>query len=249
MGDYIIFASNECIDVFEKSIRSSYESHDISLYGDVFKRARRKSNSQNQKTKNNEMKQWLKIEYTNKSTSYGDSRYYVYYVDGMAVFMANQIPWPNCCGIAILKNLSISPSVDKTIFKKILDEICDDLYSNDKYSKLLFYTNIGSVSRMFETYPDITILDPFKNRRSGNILIGFEINLLKDSDVNPESRVTWRSALDEDGFPEPTPDVYDYGRRRHIVYGSPEPVLSSEYRSRLSAYIIEPDSNESTNTR
>ena len=208
MGDYTIFASNECIDAFEKSIRSSYESHDISLYGDVFKRARRKSNSQNQKTNNNEMKQGLKIEYTNKSTSYGDSRYYVYYVDGMAVFIANQIPWPRCCGIAILKDLSISPSVDKTIFKKILDEICDDLYSNDKYSKLLFYTNIGNTSKIFETYPDITILDPFKNRRSGNILIGFEINLLKDSDVNPGARQSWPITIEEE---DENPDDEDEG--------------------------------------
>ena len=74
------------------------------------------------------MKQGLKIEYTNKSTSYGDSRYYVYYVDGMSVFMANQIPWPNCCGIAILKDLSISSSVDKTLFKKILDEKTYKIY-------------------------------------------------------------------------------------------------------------------------
>ena len=34
------------------------------------------------KTNNNEMKQGLKIEYTNKSSAYGDSRYYVYHVDG-----------------------------------------------------------------------------------------------------------------------------------------------------------------------
>lgn len=161
------------------------------------------------KTNNSEMKQGLKIEYINKSSAYGDYRYYVYYVDGMAVFMANQIPWPNCCGIAILKDLSISSSVDKTIFKKILDEICEDLYSNDKYSKLLFYTNIGSVSRMFETHPEVTILDPFKNRRSGNILIGFEINLLKDSDVNPESIITWRSAIDEEDE-EDTDDDDDF---------------------------------------
>lgn len=198
MGDYNIFASNEQVEAFNKAIRDSYESSDVSLYGDVFKRARRKSNSQNQKTNNNEMKQGLKIEYTNKSSAYGDSRYYVYYIDNNAVFIANQIPWPNCCGIAILKDLSISSSVDKTIFKKILDEICDDLYSNDKYSKLLFYTNIGSTSRMFETHPDVTILDPFKNRRSGNILIGFEFNLLKDSDVNSGSRQSWPITIDED---------------------------------------------------
>lgn len=149
------------------------------------------------KANNSEMKQGLKIEYTNKSYAYGDSRYYVYYVDGMDVFTATQIPWPNCCGIAILKDLSISSSVDKTLLKKILDEICEDLYSNDKYSKLLFYTNIGSTSRIFETHPDVTILDPFKNRRSGNILIGFEFNLLKDSDVNSGSRQSWPITIEE----------------------------------------------------
>lgn len=158
------------------------------------------------KTNNNEMKQGLKIEYTNKSSAYGDSRYFVYHVDGQSVFTATQIPWPNCCGIAILKDVNISSSVSKDLFKNILNEICEDLYRNDKYSKLLFYTNIGSVSRMFETYSDITILDPFKNRRSGNILIGFEINLLKDSDVNPESRITWRSALDEEDEEESDDD-------------------------------------------
>lgn len=190
------------MNYYERLIEERFTRMLRELYGPSGILRERQSKLYNKEIRenNNEMKQGLKVEITNKNASYGDSRSYVYYIDDNASFMANQMPYPNCCGIAILKDISVYFRVAKADGIKIIDAICEDLYKNDKYSKILFYTNVGSESaKLFETYPDITILDPFKNRRSGNVLIGFEINLLKEDDLEKKRSVSsWDESEDDD---------------------------------------------------
>jgi len=114
-----------------------------------------------------------------KDVSYGDSRMYkiVDETEGI-VFRCRQIPFPNCCGITILENVSISHSVKGAEINAVMDKIIDDLYVNDKYSKLIFYTiNNSKEALAFAEYKGCLILDTFVNRRSLNTLIGFEINI------------------------------------------------------------------------
>lgn len=206
------------------------------------------------KENNNEMKQGLKVEITNKNASYGDSRSYVYYIDDNASFMANQMPYPNCCGIAILKDMSVYSRVDKADGIKIINAICEDLYKNDKYSKILFYTNVGSESaKLFETYPDITILDPFKNRRSGNVLIGFEINLLKEDDLEKKRYVSlWDEPEDDDDDEDSEEEEDEIDHTIRQIAESQRMLRAGATRG--VAFISEAEDqtlgfNESTNTR
>ena len=133
------------------------------------------------------MNEGLKVEITNKDTSYGSSRIYYYSTkDEGNIFRIEQIPFPNCCGIAILKNLSMSTSsVDANLFCKIIGEIVEDLKNNDKFSKLMFYTNSGNYGfEEFQKYPEVSIIPPFRNRRSGHTLMGFEIDLTEPEKVS-----------------------------------------------------------------
>ena len=122
----------------------------------------------------------LDITITNRDVSYGNSRVYSYKVNGEYVLRFDQIPYPECCGIAIIKNFSANGDMQKADFLDAMDQFLADIKKNDRFSKVLFYTNAGSNGdRMFSMINEITILDPFKNKRSGNILVGFEIDLLE----------------------------------------------------------------------
>ena len=115
-----------------------------------------------------------------------------------------QIPYPECCGIAIIKNFSANGDMQKADFLDAMDQFLADIKKNDRFSKVLFYTNAGSNGdRMFSMINEITILDPFKNKRSGNTLIGFEIDLLERSNDS-----NWRSSdqLDDYDFEEAEAD-------------------------------------------
>jgi len=124
----------------------------------------------------------LDIEITNRSSAYGHSRTCRYIIDGESVLRFEQIPFPECCGIAIVKNFSANGDMQKADFLDAIDQFLADIKKNDRYSKILFYTNSGSNGdKMFSMINGITILDPFRNKRSGNTLVGFEIDLLEKS--------------------------------------------------------------------
>lgn len=219
------------MNYYERLTEEHFTSLLRELYGTSGMLRERPSKLYNKEIKenNNEMKQGLKVEITNNNASYGDSRSYVYYIDDNASFMANQMPYPNCCGIAILKDVSVYSRVDKANGIKIIDAICEDLYKNDKYSKILFYTNVGSESaKLFEAYPDITILDPFKNRRSGNVLIGFEINLLKEDDLEKK-----RSSSNLVSFSIDGEDLDDESEEEDEIHHTISQLVESTRNSRV----------------
>jgi len=124
----------------------------------------------------------LDITITDRNRSYGDSRVYRYKINGESVLRFDQIPYPECCGIAIIKNFSANGDMQKADFLDAMDQFLADIKKNDRYSKVLFYTNAGSNGdKLFPMINGITILDPFRNKRSGNTLVGFEIDLLEKS--------------------------------------------------------------------
>lgn len=140
----------------------------------------------------------LDIQVTDRNRSYGDSRVYRYLINGESALRFDQIPYPECCGIAIIKNFSANSDISKVDFIDAINKFIVDMQENDAFSKVLFYTNAGSNGdRLFSQIPDVVVLDPFKNMRSGNTLVGFEIDLLgKES-----TREGWRSLdLGEDDF-------------------------------------------------
>ena len=146
----------------------------------------------------------LDITITDRDVSYGNSRVYSYKVNGEYVLRFEQIPYPECCGIAIIKNFSANGDMQKADFLDAMDQFLADIKKNDRFSKVLFYTNAGSNGdRMFSMINEITILDPFKNKLSGNTLIGFEIDLLERSNDS-----NWRSPdqLDDYDFEEAEAD-------------------------------------------
>lgn len=147
------------------------------------------------------IKNELDIQITDRSNAYGNSRIYRYRINGESVLRFDQIPYPECCGIAIIKNFSANGDMSKADFLDTMDGFIKDMQKNDRFSKVLFYTNAGSNGdRLFSQIPDVIVLDPFKNRRSGNTLVGFEIDLLEKS-----SREGWHSLdLGEDDFDEET---------------------------------------------
>lgn len=139
--------------------------------------------AKNKKTSKRMNKKQLKVEITNKSNSYGHSRTYKYYIDGDCVFVLNQVPYPNCCGIAIFRDLSTYRDIQKDDFISCIDEIILDLQKTDSFTKALIYTTSKSIEAgLFSSFPTITILDSFKNRRSGNMLVGFELDLTRPVD-------------------------------------------------------------------
>lgn len=145
----------------------------------------------------------LDITITNKCSSYGNSRIYRYRVGDESVLRFDQIPYPECCGITIIKNFSANSSMSKTDFLDAMDKFIKDQQDNDRFSKALFYTTADSTgAKLFSMINGITILDQFKNKRSGNMLIGFEIDLLEKS-----TREGWHSMdLGEDDFDEEETD-------------------------------------------
>lgn len=145
----------------------------------------------------------LDIKVTNRSNAYGNDRTYRYLINGESVMRFDQIPFPECCGIAIIKNFSANGDLSKADFLDAMGKFIADIKSNDRFSKVLFYTNIGSNGeKLFSQLPNSIILDPFKNRRSGNTLIGFEIDLLEKS-----ANVSWRSV--DLGDDEDVDEEYD----------------------------------------
>ena len=143
----------------------------------------------------------LDITITDRDSSYGDSRIYRYKVNGESVLRFDQIPYPECCGIAIIKNFACNSDLSKADFTEAMTKFTEDLVANDRFSRVLFYTTRGSNGdRYFQQFDGITILDSFQNRRSGNMLIGFEIDLLK---LQPEPEKILLPYEDDD-FDEPT---------------------------------------------
>ena len=129
----------------------------------------------------------LDIKVTDRNRSYGDSRVYRYLINGESALRFDQIPYPECCGIAIIKNFSANSDISKVDFIDAINKFIVDMQENDAFSKVLFYTNAGSNGdRLFSQIPNVIILDSFRNKRSGNILIGFEIDLLEKKYKNPE---------------------------------------------------------------
>lgn len=145
----------------------------------------------------------LDITITDRNRSYGDSRVYRYKINGESALRFDQIPYPECCGIAIIKNFSANSDISKVDFIDAINKFIVDMQENDAFSKVLFYTNAGSNGdRLFSQIPNVIILDSFKNKRSGNTLVGFEIDLLEK-----KSREGWHSLdLDDEESDEEEDD-------------------------------------------
>lgn len=186
-SNHTIYGSSVFIDALEYSIRESAQK----IYSGSIKKS----------TKIMEGNK-LDIQVTDRNRSYGDSRIYRYKINGESVLRFDQIPYPECCGIAIIKNFSANGDMQKADFLDAMDQFLADIKKNDRYSKVLFYTNAGSNGdRMFSMINGITILDPFKNKRSGNTLVGFEIDLLDKA-----TSLSWRDEISESDFDEEETD-------------------------------------------
>lgn len=199
MGDYNLIMGSRGYDMFNNALLREYEQ--------LLSNPKTPDESFKQKSieimKGNE----LDITITDRNRSYGDSRVYRYKINGESVLRFDQIPYPECCGIAIIKNFSANGDMQKADFLDAIDQFLADIKKNDRYSKVLFYTNAGSNGdRMFSMINGITILDPFRNKRSGNTLVGFEIDLLEK-----ESREGWHSLDldDEESDEEETDGEHD----------------------------------------
>lgn len=121
----------------------------------------------------------LESEYTKKDAGYGHSRLYIAKIGSVNVFKTQQIAFPRCCGMTILTDVSVDPDITIPQFVEIMDLMIKDINTTDQYSKLIFYTKADSKeTRFFSEYPGVVIMEKFRNRRSGNYLVGFEIDLL-----------------------------------------------------------------------
>ena len=131
----------------------------------------------------------LKVEYTNRSSSYGSSRNFRIgkKSSSSSVFYCSQVPFPSCCGIAIIKDVSIGSDLTKDEFAEIMDLIKNHLKEEDSFSKIIYYTNSPCrMEKYLSKYDGVIYTEYFKNKRSGNILIGFEINLLENDILENE---------------------------------------------------------------
>lgn len=203
--------------------------------GSVLERARKNKNKSIEIMKGNE----LDITITDRNRSYGDSRVYRYKINGETAISFDQIPFPECCGIAIIKNFSANGDMSKADFLDAMDQFLADIKKNDRYSKVLFYTNSGSNGdRLFQLINGITILDPFRNKRSGNTLIGFEIDLLEKSgesnwrnmefgDEEFEEALASEQDDDEDEEEDEFPNLRAMVEAQAILDGDPQPVSDS----------------------
>ena len=62
-----------------------------------------------------------------------------------------------------------------------MDLIKNHLKEEDRFSKIIYYTNSPCrMEKYLSKYDGVIYTEYFKNKRSGNILIGFEINLLEN---------------------------------------------------------------------
>lgn len=128
----------------------------------------------------------FKSEVKNSSFAYGDSRDYSYGSNVESFITLSQIPFPNCCGIAILKSISMSSELTQKDFNLFIDNIKKDLELNDKYGKIMIYTTTQErCHNYFNKYPDIIHIDSMVNPRTGRNLVGFEINLTVQKKENP----------------------------------------------------------------
>jgi len=119
----------------------------------------------------------LEVEYTNKSNAYGHSRIIKITKDRSTLFRADVIPFPECCGICIFKNVATS-DIPRVEFTECMRMIIQHLQENDMFSMALIYHNDRSnVTKQLSRFEGAVHTGLFKNRRSGNMLTGFEINL------------------------------------------------------------------------
>jgi len=178
----------------------------------------------------------LDIEITNRSGAYGHSRTCRYIIDGETALRFEQIPFPECCGIAIVKNFSANGDMQKADFLDAMDQFLADIKKNDRYSKVLFYTNAGSNGdKLFSMINGITILDPFRNKRSGNTLVGFEIDLLEKYDTivlddefdEEETDGEQDEDEEEDGLSEEIDEIRRIVEAQAILDGDPQPIAGS----------------------
>lgn len=118
----------------------------------------------------------LGIEVTNRSTSWGNNRQYCYKNNIETLISLSEISFPGCCGACILKGISIDRGMAQKDFNTFMNALVDDLKDNDSFARILIYTTTNEASHGFlSNYPNTTILDTFKNPRTGRILTGFEI--------------------------------------------------------------------------
>lgn len=247
MGDYNLIMGSRGYDMFNNALLREYEQ--------LFKNPKTPDESFKQKSieimKGNE----LDIQITDRNRSYGDSRVYRYKINGESVLRFDQIPYPECCGIAIIKNFSANGDMQKADFLDAMDQFLADIKKNDRYSKVLFYTNAGSNGdRMFSMINGITILDPFRNKRSGNTLVGFEINLLgeyetiilEDDFDEEETDGEHDEDEEEDDLSEEIDDIRRMVEAQAILDGDPQP--TSSQRSILGSGVIEQISPQSRRT-
>lgn len=118
----------------------------------------------------------LGIEVTNRSTSWGNSRQYCYKNNIETLISLSEIPFPGCCGVCILKGISVDRGMAQKDFNTFMNALVDDLKDDDSFARILIYTTTNEASHGFlSNYPNTTILDTFKNPRTDRILTGFEI--------------------------------------------------------------------------
>jgi hypothetical protein len=127
--------------------------------------------------KSNEVK--MECEVLNRSRAYGDSRKFYYKIGNEPVMAVEQIPFPNCCGVAILHNFSVDLNSTQEMMNDFLDYTVSELKANDQFSKILIYTaeNNGRKMKLVENYPNAEIGEKFVNFRTKNLLTTIEINI------------------------------------------------------------------------
>ena len=161
----------------------------------------------------------LEVEYTKKDSSYGHSRKYRIADDkNNTMLRLSQSPFPDCCGVAILHNLS-SNEMKTSDFIQCLDLIIEDLNKNDKFAKILHYNTIDSrVFKMMSRHPLALVCDAFRNRRSGNRICCIEIPIETKS-MNIIDRIAppfWNTDdFDPDDLDE---DIYNSWNRNEMSF-------------------------------
>jgi len=119
----------------------------------------------------------LNVEYTNKSSAYGHSRIIKVTKNGSTVFRVDAIPFPECCGICIFKNISLSDT-PRSEFTEMMNMIIKHLQEEDQFSMILMYsTDSSRIVKELSRFDGAIMTGIFRNRRSGNMLAGFEINI------------------------------------------------------------------------
>lgn len=144
----------------------------------------------------------MKVSFIDRSKSYGDSRLYLFsHPDHGNVFRVTQCPFPECCGVAILKNFSVSQELKVEEFNECMGQLVQDLQKNDLFSKIVLFTNtMHYITKLFGNYPGMFISEKFVNRRTCNELVGMELSLIPE--VKKEEAVpiafSYRQHVDEE---------------------------------------------------